>query len=146
MLYRVVGEVVAPSRRSDITRIKANNLWYPTHFLTGFLRSWEKTSFCNMKNVFFSVIWTHVSLNQWNPRSSCVKQRMKSNIKGYPTKATSPLKSPTYERTKKFKCSVHSCGSLIVITPLVVSTLYNGLWSDSRSSYFTQLCKYVRHE
>ena len=65
---------------------------------------------------------------------------------GYPTNAPSPLKSPTYEGTKKFKCPVHSCGSLIVITPLIVSTLYNGLWSDSRSSFFTQLCKYVHHE
>jgi len=54
-------------------------------------------------------------------------------LNGYPTNAPSPLKSPTYERTKKFKCSVHSCGSLLVITALVVSTLYNGLWSDSRS-------------
>ena len=65
---------------------------------------------------------------------------------GYPMNAPSPLKLPTYERTKKFKCPVHSCRSLIVITPLVVPTLYNGLWSDSRSSHFTQLCKYVRHE
>ena len=50
-----------------------------------------------------------------------------SDFNGYPTNAPSPLKSPTYERTKKFKCPVHSCGSLIVITPLIVSTLYNGL-------------------
>jgi hypothetical protein len=28
---------------------------------------------------------------------------------------------------------------LIIITPLVISTFYNGLWSDSRSSQFTQL-------
>jgi hypothetical protein len=55
------------------------------------------------------------------------------NLNGYPTNAPSPLKSPTYERTKKFRCPVHSCGSLVVITLLIVSTLYNGLWSDSRS-------------
>jgi len=34
------------------------------------------------------------------------------SVNGYPTNAPSPLKSPTYERTKKFKCHVHSCGSL----------------------------------
>jgi hypothetical protein len=52
---------------------------------------------------------------------------------GYPTNTPSPLKSSTYERTKKFKCPVHSCTSLVVITQVIVSTLYNGLWSDSRS-------------
>ena len=33
----------------------------------------------------------------------------KELFKGYQTNAPSPLKSPSYERTKKFKCPVHSC-------------------------------------
>ena len=35
---------------------------------------------------------------------------------------------------------------LRIISPLVISTFYNGLWSDSRSSQFTQLCTYAPHE
>ena len=35
---------------------------------------------------------------------------------------------------------------LRIIAPLVVSTLYNGLWSDSRSEHFTLLCTHVGHE
>ena len=61
-------------------------------------------------------------------------QEAENDFNGYPTNALSLLESPTYERTKKFKCPVKSCGSLLVITALVVSTLYNGFWSDSRSS------------
>jgi hypothetical protein len=60
-------------------------------------------------------------------------EKMQITVNGYPTNAPSPLMSPSDERTKKFKCPVNSCGSLVVITPLVVSTLYNVLWSDSRS-------------
>jgi len=33
-------------------------------------------------------------------------------VNGYLTNAPSPLKSPSYERTKKFKCPVHSCKGL----------------------------------
>jgi len=32
---------------------------------------------------------------------------------------------------------------LSIIAPLVVSTLYNGLWSDSRSGHFTILCTHT---
>jgi len=32
------------------------------------------------------------------------------------------------------------------IAPLVISTLYNGLWSDSRSGHFTKLCTHALHE
>jgi len=35
---------------------------------------------------------------------------------------------------------------LRIIAPLVISTLYNGLWSDSRSGHFTQLYTYAPHE
>jgi len=35
---------------------------------------------------------------------------------------------------------------LRIIAPLVVCTLYNGLWSDSRSGHFTKLHTHVRHE
>ena len=35
---------------------------------------------------------------------------------------------------------------LRIIAPLVISTLYNDLWSDSRSGNFTQLCTYTPHE
>jgi hypothetical protein len=35
---------------------------------------------------------------------------------------------------------------LRVIAPLVASTLYNFLWSDSCSGHFTQLLTYVLHE
>jgi len=31
------------------------------------------------------------------------------------------------------------------IAPLVISTLCNGLWSDSRSGHFTKLCSYAPH-
>jgi hypothetical protein len=33
-----------------------------------------------------------------------------------------------------------------IIALFVVSTLYNSLWSDSRSGHFTQLCLHVHHE
>ena len=32
------------------------------------------------------------------------------------------------------------------IAPLVVCTAYKGLWSDSRSGHFTQLCAHVGNE
>jgi len=35
---------------------------------------------------------------------------------------------------------------LRIIAPLVVSTLYNVLWSDSGSGHFTQLCTHVCQE
>ena len=35
---------------------------------------------------------------------------------------------------------------LRIIAPLVGSTLYNGLWSDSRSGHFTKQCTHVHHE
>jgi len=35
---------------------------------------------------------------------------------------------------------------LRIITPLVVSTLYNVMWSDSGSGHFTQLCTHVCQE
>jgi len=34
---------------------------------------------------------------------------------------------------------------LRIIAALVVSTLYKGLWSDSRSSHSSQICIHVRH-
>jgi hypothetical protein len=74
-----------------------------------------------------------ISATLWLAMLTCAFKLHGGNFNGYPTNAPSPLKSPTYERTKKFKCPVHSCRSLVVITPLVVCTLYNGLWSDSRS-------------
>ena len=33
-----------------------------------------------------------------------------------------------------------------IIAPHVISTLYNVLWSDSRSGHFTKLCTYAHHE
>jgi len=35
---------------------------------------------------------------------------------------------------------------LRIIAPLVISTLYSGLWSDSLSGPLTQLCTYEPHE
>ena len=35
---------------------------------------------------------------------------------------------------------------LRIIAPLVISTLYSGLLSDSLSGPFTQLCTYAPHE
>jgi len=32
---------------------------------------------------------------------------------------------------------------LSIIAPLIVSTLYKGLWSDSRSDHFTKLCPHM---
>jgi hypothetical protein len=41
-----------------------------------------------------------------------IKIYIKIYIKSYPTFAPSPLKSPSYECTKKFKCPIHSCKGL----------------------------------
>ena len=35
---------------------------------------------------------------------------------------------------------------LRIIAPLIISTFYNSLWSDSRSGHFTQLYTYAPHE
>jgi len=35
---------------------------------------------------------------------------------------------------------------LMSTAPLIISTLYNGLWSDSRSGHFTKLCTHAPQE
>jgi len=54
----------------------------------------------------------------------------------YYTNALNPFKSASYERTLPGTLMLR----LRIIAPLVISTLHNGLWSDSRSGHFTQLC------
>jgi len=59
-----------------------------------------------------------------------------------------PFKAASYERTKLAAIEMPRTlmQRLRIIAPLVVSTLYNDLWSDSCSGHFTQLCTHVRHE
>ena len=58
-----------------------------------------------------------------------------------------PFIFPWYESTRSgalqpFKCTVHSCRGL----ELWLHSFYNGVWLDSRSSHFSQLCTYTPHE
>jgi len=68
----------------------------------------------------------------------------------YPPNAPNTFISPPSERTISVRCGHLMLCTLMqrprIIAPLVISTLCDGLWSDSCSGHFTQLCTYARHE
>ena len=65
----------------------------------------------------------------------------------YPTNAPSPFKSASDERTKTFKCPVHSRNvEAWNYSPTRFLDIKSWIVSDSRSGPFTQLCTYARYE